>query len=146
MRGGEASGREEARRLLDVREHDRHRALGLTDRKAADDRLRGQRRRGIDGLAETLRDLSEQALGGAEAGLALRVADGLQEAGLAGQAQLAARRVFADPGLFRVIARLQLGAFESLGEGGRQTEAQAAARDDALDHRLDPPRCAARPG
>src|SRR5207247_5738073 len=68
VRGGEAPRREQARRLLDVGEHDRHGALGLADREAADDRLRRQRRGRVDRLAETLRDLAQQALRGAEAG------------------------------------------------------------------------------
>jgi hypothetical protein len=41
VRGGEPPGRQELGRLLDVGEHDRHRAFGLAHRKAADDRLRG---------------------------------------------------------------------------------------------------------
>ena len=123
VRGGEASRRQEACRLLDVGEHDRDRALRLADRKAADDRFRGQRRRGVDRLSQPLRDLTQQALRRAEARFALRVPDGLEQSGLGREAKLSACRVLADLGLRRVVARLQLGAFERFRE--RRREAQA---------------------
>ena len=79
VRGGEAPGGQEARRLLDVREHDRDRALGLADREAADDRLRGERRGGVDRLTESLGDLAQKSLRGTEACFTLRVAHRLQQ-------------------------------------------------------------------
>src|SRR5438876_340582 len=123
VRRGEASRRQEACRLLDVGEHDRDRALGLADGEAADDRFRGEGSRRVDRLAEALGDLSQQTLRGAEACFALRVAHCLQQSRLGREAKLSACGVLADLGLRRVVARLQLGAFERFRE--RRREAQA---------------------
>src|SRR2546426_882691 len=137
VRGGEASRRQEACRLLDVGEHDGDRALRLADRKAADDRFRGQRRRGVDRLPHPLRDLTQQALRRAEARFALPVPDGLEQSGLGREAKLAPGRILADLALRRVVARPQLGAFERFRERRREAQAEAASGDDAFDHGLD---------
>ena len=79
VRGRESPRRQQAGRLLDVSEHDRHGPFGLAHREAADDRFRGQRGGGIDGLAQTFGDLAEKALRSAEPGLALRVSHRLQQ-------------------------------------------------------------------
>src|SRR5260370_608982 len=60
VRLGEAARRQQVGRAFDVGEHDRDRAFGLTRREAADDRLRRQRRRRVDGLAEPCGDLAKQ--------------------------------------------------------------------------------------
>ena len=96
-------------------------------------------------MPKSLGDLAEQTLRGPEPGLALGVAHGLQKAGLTGQAQLASCRILADLVVSRVVAPLQLRALEGFGERVGQAQAQPAARDDALDHCLDPARCAGRP-
>ena len=62
VRRGEAARGKQPCRFLDIGEHDRHGALGLAHREAADDRLSGQRSRCVDGLSEAFGDLSQEAL------------------------------------------------------------------------------------
>ena len=146
VRGGESPRREQARRLLDVREHDGHRPLGLADGKAADDRLRGQWRCCVDRLPEPFRDLAEQPLRRPVPSLALRIANRLQQPGLHRQPQLAPGGILADLDLCGVVGGFQLGALERLRKRPRKAKAQSAPGDDAFDHRVDPPGGPGRPG
>ena len=57
---GEAAGRQQVGRALDVREHDGDRSFRLARGEAADDGVRGQRGRRVDWLAEPGRDLAQQ--------------------------------------------------------------------------------------
>src|SRR6266851_2310341 len=138
VREREASARKHLGRALDVGEHDRHRALALAGRKTADDGLGCERLRGVHRLPESLGHRPQESGVGPEAGFALRVLDQLEQARLDRLAQLARRRLLAQPVRLGVIAGLQLRALESLGDGRGQPKVEAPARSEAFDDRLDP--------